>query len=105
MAATRRSTALSTVMTVMAMLALTGCQDQAPTDPTVTGIALAKGGGGGKGPKVESTVPTQAPQETTLDVHVFGSSFDNESSVTFTIDGTPRIRCSPTPLRSRMTQN
>ena len=89
MAATRRSTALSTVITVMAMLAMTGCQDQTPTDPTVTGIALKPGGGGGKGPKVESTDPTSAPQETTLDVQVFGSSFDDGSSVTFTIDGTP----------------
>lgn len=89
MAATRRSTALSTVITVMAMLAMTGCQDQTPTDPTVTGIALKPGGGGGKGPKVESTDPTSAPQETTLDVQVFGSSFDDGSEVTFTIDGTP----------------
>ena len=89
MPATKRSTALSTVITVMAMLGMTGCQDQAPTDPTVTGIALKPGGGGGKGPKVESTVPTQAPQDTTLDVQVFGSSFDDGSSVTLTIDGTP----------------
>ena len=89
MPATRRSTALSTVITVMAMLGMTGCQDQAPTDPTVTGIAIKRGGGGGKGPKVESTDPTQAPQETRLDVQVFGSSFDDGSSVTFTIDGTP----------------
>ena len=88
MAATRRSTALSTVITVMAMLALTGCQDETTTDPTVTGVAFAKGGGG-KDPKVESTDPTQAPQETTLDVQVFGSSFDDGSEVTFTIDGTP----------------
>ena len=89
MAATRRSTAISTVITVMAMLAMTGCQDQTPTDPTVTGIALKPGGGGGKGPKVESTDPTSAPQETTLNVQVFGSSFDDGSEVTFTIDGTP----------------
>ncbi|MCH7474415.1 MAG: hypothetical protein IIA27_07055 [Gemmatimonadetes bacterium] len=89
MTATRRSTALSTVITVMAMLGMTGCQDKSPTDPTVTGIALKPGGGGGKGPKVESTDPTSAPQETTLDVQVFGSSFDDGSWVTFTIDGTP----------------
>lgn len=89
MTAAKRSTALSIVITVMAMLGMTGCQDATSTDPTVTGIALAKGGGGGKGPKVESTDPTQASQDTTLDVRVFGSSFDNGSSVTLTIDGTP----------------
>jgi hypothetical protein len=66
---------------------MTGCQDDTPTDPTVTGIALAKGNGGGRGPKVESTDPTHTRQDTTLDVRVFASSFDNGSSVTLTIDG------------------
>ena len=48
------------------------------------------GGGGGKGPKVDSTNPPWAPQNTTLDVQVFGSGFANGSVVTFTIDGVPQ---------------
>jgi len=50
----------------------------------VTGILLAPAG---VAPKVEDTEPPGAAQETTLDVHVFGSGFDDGSEVTLTLDG------------------
>ena len=74
--------AIATVLLVMS------CAKDDPTEPSVSGIMLAQGGGG-RGPKVTEAVPPDAPQDTTLDVQVFGSGFDDGCEVTMTLDGTP----------------
>jgi len=69
-----------------------GCQD-APIAPEVEpSLARTSGGGGGGGapkdPTVSSTDPTEAPQDTTLDVHVFGSNYSAGDEVTLLLGGT-----------------
>ncbi|KPJ92265.1 MAG: hypothetical protein AMS18_07765 [Gemmatimonas sp. SG8_17] len=66
----------------------TSCAQDEPTEPTVSDITLAKGGGG-PGPKVDEAIPPDAPQDTTLDVQIIGSGFDDGSEVTMTLDGIP----------------
>jgi hypothetical protein len=80
---------------VAALLLGTSCTQDRPTEPTVTGILFAKGGGV---PKVENTEPPGAPQETTLDVQVFGSGFDDGSQATLLLDGEthPYVRTNST---------
>jgi len=59
------------------------------TQPTIDSIVIqAARGGGGSGPKVKvnSTDPTGAPQDTRLDVTVFGSGFDMTSQVEFLLN-------------------
>jgi hypothetical protein len=74
---------------LIGMVGVLACVDQQTTGPTVTGVELAKGGGGGPGPKVNEVDPPSAPQDTTLDVRVLGSGFDETAVVTFTLDGVP----------------
>ena len=70
-------------------LAAVACSDggMSPEDAAV----LAKGGPGG--PSVNAADPNSAPQDTTLDVRVIGSGFDEGSTVTFLLAGesTPKI--------------
>jgi uncharacterized membrane protein len=54
----------------------------APDD--VNSPAFAKAG---SGPTVTSTVPSDAPRDTTLDVRILGSGFDNGSRAEFLLDG------------------
>ena len=72
------------------VLAAVGCSDGAlsPEDTAV----FAKGGGGG-GPSVNAADPNSAPQDTTLEVRVIGSRFDQGSTVRFLLAGesTPKI--------------
>jgi hypothetical protein len=70
-------------------LGLIGCSEQHPTTPDISGISAAKGGNGGKGddPTVTGVDPTSAPQDTTLDVRVFGSGYERGSKVVFERDG------------------
>jgi len=88
------------VVPILATLAA-ACVEEQPTEPTITGIMLAKGGGGGE-PAVDGTQPPGAPQGKTLDVQVFGSSFDQGSNAAFTIDGHPgRVHTNSTHFVSR----
>ena len=50
------------------------------------------------GPQVTSTNPSDAPRDTTLDVHVIGSGFDKGSQVSFGLDGVQdsRVRVNQT---------
>jgi hypothetical protein len=89
MSSQRRSlAAVAASFTLLSGIMIAGCQQDGPAGPSVTDIRLARGGGGGKGPKVDSADPPSAPQDTQLDIRVLGSGFDNGSVVTFTIDGT-----------------
>ena len=73
----------------VAALAAVACSDggMSPEDAAV----LAKGGPGG--PSVNAVDPNSAPQDTTLEVRVIGSGFDEGSTVTFLLAGesTPKI--------------
>jgi hypothetical protein len=87
---------LSGALAVLTVVVLAACAD---SQPTVTGIEpplLGKGGGGD--PKVEATDPSEAPQDTTLDVRVLGSGFDNGSAVRMLLGGkaTEKVRTNST---------
>ena len=71
-------------------LAAVACSDGAMSPENAP--VLAKGGGGG-GPSVNAADPNSAPQDTTLEVRVIGSGFDEGSTVTFLLAGesTPKI--------------
>ena len=77
-------------LALITLFTFAACSGDQPTEPNITGVELAKGGngGGGKGPKVNQTDPPEAPQDTTLDVLILGSGFDETAEVTFTLDGT-----------------
>ena len=45
MTAAKRSPVLSTVIAVIAMLGMTGCQDKSPTDPPLRGLPSSQGVG------------------------------------------------------------
>jgi len=68
-----------------AVLIASSCAHDDPNEPIISDISLAKGG---PGPKVDEAIPPDAPQDTTLEVQVIGSGFDNGSEVTMTLDGT-----------------
>ena len=82
----RSSFAFRGLVTIATILLLTSCTQDDPTEPIVSELMLAKGG---RGPKVNETVPPDAPQDTTLYVRVIGSGFDDGSEVMMTLDGTP----------------
>jgi probable HAF family extracellular repeat protein len=73
------------------MVGIGACAGDRPTGPDASIIA-AKGGGGG-GPKVNAAEPNNAPQDTTLDVRVIGSGFEDGSAVKLLLAGqsTPKI--------------
>lgn len=67
-----------------AALAVAALSSACRDEPTALLPSFARGSGG---PSVRSTDPDSAPQDTTLDVHVYGSGFDNGSRVTFPLHG------------------
>jgi hypothetical protein len=80
-----QSTRVALLPALVAAVAVSGCDTKEPTGPKVTGVELARGGGAA--PKVDSTDPPGAEQETTLDVRVLGSGFDDGSQVAFLLNG------------------
>jgi uncharacterized membrane protein len=87
-------------LAVLAALGL-GCMDSRSTEPSTVDPAFAKGGGASD-PTVTSADPAAAPQDTTLDVHVFGSSYDQGSRVDFARAGVvdPKLQVNSTTFRS-----
>jgi hypothetical protein len=80
---------LSGAMALVTVVVFGACSD---SQPTVTGVEPplpAKGGGAGGNPVVSATDPTEAEQDTTLDVRVLGSGFDDGSSVRLLLNGKP----------------
>lgn len=73
-----RSPLSPSLVAIALAVVVAGCSD-APTTTAVDGIQMAKGGG--KGPTVEATDPTGAHQDTTLNVRVLGSGFEEGSDV------------------------
>ena len=95
-------TLLVACLTVM-LTGIVSCTDSQPVEPVIADALAAKGGtpgppsdgGGGDGGgddgstdlTVNDTDPESAPQDTTLDVRVFGTGFDSGSKVSFLLDG------------------
>lgn len=79
---------------IAALLAVWACGDRGPTLPGVTAAARASSGD----PTVTSTDPPGSPQDTTLDVHVFGTNFDRGSRADFALGGVvgPKVRTNST---------
>ncbi len=63
------------------------CSEATPTAPMDSGIVMAKGGGGGAGPRVTGAVPNEAPQGVSLRVAVEGGGFDSGSQAEFLLSG------------------
>ena len=79
------------------------CSSDAPTSVEGVDILAAKGGSSGGGgpsgdPTVKSTNPSSAPQDTTLDVRVLGTGFDDGSVARFLLNGSsvPDVRTNST---------
>ncbi len=81
------------VAMLVAQLTLVSCSDRAPTLPS---ISAAKAAGGD--PTVTATDPPGAPQDTTLDVHVFGTNFDRGSRADLALGGVvgPKVKTNST---------
>ena len=72
-------------LTALVILAL-ACGEPRSTEPDTAGPAFAKAP---SGPTVTTTVPDNAPQDTTLDVRVLGTGYDAGSRVDLALAGTP----------------
>ena len=70
---------------LVTLLALAGCLAESPTSPPTQGPRFARGGG--DGPTVRSTEPDSGLRNTTLDVRVLGSGFDNGTEAIWAIAG------------------
>lgn len=88
---------LLTVLPVLSCLLFATCEKDIPTGSSRGSIDLAGKPSGGD-PIVSSTDPTSAPQDTTLNVQVTGSNFDQGSRVDLAIDGatTDKVRTNST---------
>jgi len=75
-------------LTVSTLLLLSSCADREPTLPPISAAA----GGGGGGVSVTATDPDSATQDTTLDVVVSGSGFDQGSQAQWAIAGVPSAK-------------
>jgi hypothetical protein len=99
----RRAVTVFLLSGILAVLTLVGCHDETATGPAVVGAQLAKPGSGI--PKVSGTNPTGAPQDTTLDVEVSGSGFEDGSTVQLTLDRVPtdKVRTNSTRYQNSKT--
>ena len=71
---------------LVSFLAFSACTDRAPMGPSPTEAALAKSSGG-NGPTVRSAIPDSATVDTTLNVRVLGSGFDQGSRADWAFKG------------------
>ena len=76
------------------------CAGPRTTEPDVGGPAFARADGGD--PTVNSADPSGAPQNSTLDIHVFGTNYDQGSKVDFTRAGVvePKLHVNATAYLS-----
>jgi len=81
------------MLAACALAGLLACTDSQPTGPTEPTVLAARGGSGGTKVKVTESIPSEAPQEVTVDVRVIGSGFDDGSVVKFLLAGqsTPKM--------------
>jgi probable HAF family extracellular repeat protein len=74
---------------LVGFFAFSACTDPAPTGPSPSGAALARAAAAGKGPTVRSAVPDSATVDTTLNVRVLGSGYDQGSRADWAFKGVP----------------
>lgn len=96
---------------LVALLGVVACGDDRSIAPRIVDPSFAKGGPSGT-PSVTSTTPASAPRNTTLNVTVAGSGFDNGSRATWALNGdstfaTTKIRTNSTTFvsSSKLTAN
>lgn len=87
---------LRTIQLVLAACVLAGlqaCTDSQSPNPMDPTVLAAKPAASGAKVKVTEAIPSEAPQEVTLDVEVIGSGFDDGSVVEFLLAGqsTPKM--------------
>ena len=70
---------------ILSILLLSSCASDTATAPLTQGPAFAKGGG--SGPTVRAADPDTGVRNTTIDVRVLGSGFDNGSKATWALAG------------------
>jgi len=88
MTASRPSPARRTgAVRILSLLVLAACSAEPPNSPDLEVPNAAKGAGGAGGPTVRSTSPDSGLRNTTLDVRVLGSGFDNGSKATWALAG------------------
>jgi len=77
-----------------AVAGLLACNESRTTGPTEPTVLAAKGGPAGAKVRVTEAIPSEAPQEVTLEVEVIGSGFDDGSGVEFLLAGqsTPGVK-------------
>jgi hypothetical protein len=82
------------------VVVLGACTDGQPTATGVEPPLLGRGGGGK--PQVDATDPSEAPQDTTLEVRVLGSGFDDGSEARMLLAGqaTEKVRTNSTRFES-----
>ena len=87
----RVSSRIRHALLALTIVGIAACAGDRPTGPDASLLA-AKGGGGG-GPKVKAAEPDSATQDTTLNVRVIGSGFEDGSVVKLLLAGesTPKI--------------
>lgn len=73
------------VARILSFLVLAGCTAEAPTSSVDQAPSFAPGAGGG--PSVRSTDPDAGLRNTTIDVRVLGSGFDNGSKAVWALAG------------------
>src|SRR5687767_9315779 len=84
-------------MATVVLVLGTGCADPAAPPSPVPTASAAKGAAAGD-IVVTSADPSEAPQDTTLDIKVSGSNFNRSSSVSLGLAGiaSPKIRTNST---------
>jgi hypothetical protein len=75
----------TSAMRLLALLALSACGTEPLTSPTAQAPSFARGGG--SGPSVKSADPDSGFRNTTIDVRVLGSGFDNGSKAVWALAG------------------
>ncbi len=78
--------ALVAILLVLVGGIVLGCGEDAPLGPAGRSLGLAGKPGPTGDPTVSTTDPTEAPQDTTLDVRVIGSNFDRGSRADLALD-------------------
>lgn len=75
---------------IVGVAAVTACQLESSTSVERAGgaaVAARGGGSGNSAPAVNSVDPAQAPQDTIIDVNIFGSGFTRGARATWSLDG------------------
>ncbi len=93
----RQGTLLGAVLLLVFGLS---CAEPRSTQPNAGDLAFAKGGG--SDPTVTSADPAEAPQDSTLDVHILGTNYDQGSKVDFARAGVvdPKLQVNSTTYLS-----